>query len=376
MRILLVGPAESVHVTRWARFLAGRLHDVTIFSEQLPLEPIERVKVRLAPLQRLPRPVRLIVAAIVARVVQIVLKPEVVHIHSVGSNSLMTALLRPRKLIVSPWGSDILRPSSALHRMLAVRTLRRASLILTTSTQMAEEIAAIIEPTPARIQVISWGVDSRVFGPSPVAARVAARLRWALPSNGTVLISVRASTEVYRVEQVVDAFSIAASRRSDLHLVLLAGSTSIGRPSTGRTQEYRQRVWSRARSMPERITIVDQYLSDHDVASLLASADAAISIPAWDQRSTSVLEALACGLRVIATDIPPYRELQSNGYRMDLIREPIVGNLAEVMTRVGPDDERARAGTSSTFRAAEDRSTQFARMEAALASVANGHPLA
>ena len=351
MRVLLIGPAESIHVTRWASFLADERHDVTIFSEQAPLEPLRTVQVRIAPFRRLPRPLRLVVAAIALRVVQIILKPDVVHIHSVGSNSLMTALLRRGTLVVSPWGSDILRPSSRLHRALAIRTLGRASLILTTSKQMAEAIAALIAPTPGKVQVLSWGVDRTRFGPHSTESRIAARLRWGLPSNATVLISVRASTEVYRVHEVVEAFILAASRRTDLHLVLLAGSTAVGRPSTGRTRDYRQSVWTLAGSAADRITIVDRYLSDLDVASLLASADVAISIPAWDQRSTSVIEALACGLHVLASDIPPYRELKADGYAMDLVGDPIEANLANSCFGLS----RRRSGSSGRIRDGRDR---------------------
>lgn len=373
MRILLIGPAESVHVARWAMFLAEQHHDVTIFTEQPPVQPIGNVRVRTAPFRRLPRPVRLLAAAIVLRVLQARFKPDAVHIHSVGSNSLMTALLRRGTLVVSPWGSDVLRPSSWLHRALAIRTLRRAALILTTSRQMQAAIAAILAPAPADVRVISWGVDSEGFGPSSPELRAAARKRWGLPSDATVLLSIRSSIEVFRTDEVVGAFLAAASVRVDLHLVLLAGFTAIGRPSTARTHDYRRRVWARARALAGRITIVDRPLSDVDVASLLASADAAVSIPASDQRSTSVLEALACGLPVLATDIEPYRELRADGYAMDLIGEPIEPSLIAAMVRVVPSTARARARASQPVIAAEDRRVQFASMERAVKGVADRH---
>jgi glycosyltransferase involved in cell wall biosynthesis len=172
---------------------------------------------------------------------------------------------------------------------------------------------------------------------------------------------------------VVGAFLAAASVRVDLHLVLLAGFTAIGRPSTARTHDYRRRVWARARALAGRITIVDRPLSDVDVASLLASADAAVSIPASDQRSTSVLEALSCGLPVLATDIEPYRELRADGYAMDLIGEPIEPSLIAAMVRVVPSTARARARASQPVIAAEDRRVQFASMERAVKGVADRH---
>jgi glycosyltransferase involved in cell wall biosynthesis len=374
MRILIVGPAQSIHVHRWARYLAGRGHAVTVFSERPPAEPIEHVTVRLVPLSCLPRPIRLALGALALRVLQHRLRPDVTHVQSVGSTSALVVLLTRARLVVTPWGGDVLAPSSLAHHLLAARALRRASLVLTTSQHMRAQVQSATGARALPIATISWGADTTLFRPASDSARTAAREAWGLPADATVLASTRSTDYPYRVLEILEAFVMASRARADLHLVLLSGFELADRTARDRERRYQRRVWDLARTVEKRVTLIDRPLAEPDVASILAAADAVISIPATDQRATSVLEALCCGLPVLAADIPPYRELLNEGFAMELLEDPIRESLARAMTSVRSVTSLERAARARLPMLREDREAQYRLMERALESVARSAP--
>jgi glycosyltransferase involved in cell wall biosynthesis len=69
----------------------------------------------------------------------------------------------------------------------------------------------------------------------------------------------------------------------------------------------------------------------------MCAADVAVSVPAGDQRSSSVLEAALAGCRLLLSDIAPYREMVRDGLTADLLAEPVSHSLADALRQVRPD---------------------------------------
>src|ERR1039457_4703777 len=74
----------------------------------------------------------------------------------------------------------------------------------------------------------------------------------------------------------------------------------------------------------------------------MCASDVAVSIPAGDQRSLSVLEAALAGCRLLLSDIAPYHEMISDGMAADLLPEPVTTSLAEHLRCVPADSAGQR----------------------------------
>jgi hypothetical protein len=115
--------------------------------------------------------------------------------------------------------------------------------------------------------------------------------------------------------------------------------------------------------------IVDRTLSQRQVFGLMCAADVAVSVPAADQRSSSVLEAALAGCRLLLSDIAPYREMVRDGLAADLLGEPVGRSLAGALRRVRPDQAArlANAGFISTCERGADKAAALEQIYRELA---------
>lgn len=363
--VVLVAPAKSIHTQRWATFLAGAGHRVTVVTPTPMPAAVPGVSERLVPGRQLPPAVRNAVGAVWIRGVLRQARPDAVHVHSLGANAVLAVGVPARLLVVTPWGSDIAalrgRP---VRRLLVAHCMRRARRVVTTSHDMAVQATAL-GARPERVSTISWGVDDAVFRP-PVtpAEKSSARARWRLPANRTVVVCARSASPTYRTREVVSAFQAAARRRHDLHLVVLGSFRPANRSARAVQRRYWNDVVALAERTPETITLIQRLLGVREMATLFRAADVAVSVPRADQRSSTVLEAVASGLAVLLSDIPAYRELREDGAAVSLLPEPIEATLARHLDDL-PAPGQADPDRNSGFIAGGERwATQAGKVAA------------
>jgi glycosyltransferase involved in cell wall biosynthesis len=368
LTIVLLAPASSPHTRRWADALGQAGHRVVVASWQPGPKPaVAALQVAPAPGSALAW--RLPLGARWLRHLIRELHPDVVHVHSVGTYGLLSLALpggpgRPAR-VVTPWGSELRAARGSSPRAAVARlALRRADLVLPTSAEVAEEVSARYQVPRQRTEVLSWGVPEELITDLPAIRPESVRSAYGIPSNATVVLSVRSTTATYRVGDIVAAFARAAAARPDLFLVLLVGHLPQGRLAGPAREAYLARVRAVTSRMAGQVLIVDRVLRPGEVFELMCAADAAVSVPAADQRSSSVLEAALAGCRLLLSDIAPYREMVRDGLAATLLAEPVRRSLAEVLARVRPGDRAAVADANQAFiRAHEHGAAKIAALE-------------
>lgn len=349
LRLLIVGPGETIHVERWVRFMVAAGHSVSLFTECPMVTPPTGLKIRQLPLPRLHRLARYLLGAFTLQGTIRRIGPDIVHVQSLGTNAIL-ALAAPRdRLVVTPWGGDVAAISSrSARRLLVGKVLKRSRWILTTSAQMRQEVIDKFGINPAFVHAISWGVDTKLFRPAhDDEERRHERLKWGLPLDGTIVFSNRSTSPVYRTLEIVQAFRSVAQTRPDIHLVLLHGRDPSNPKVRNQKLEYVRSIREAAAEIGGRVTYIEKALQVEDMASLLRAADVAVSIPYRDQRSSSVLEAISSGLVVALSDIPSNHEIQKDGATVAIIEEPLVAGLTALISNA----TRASDSVISTNRA-------------------------
>jgi glycosyltransferase involved in cell wall biosynthesis len=288
-RFLIVADGESVHTHRVATALAAAGSDVHLAAFSLPASLPGVTFHALHPF--VGGSTRYLLAALHLRSVIRSLKPDVVHAHYVSSYGVMAAVACRRSLVQTAWGTDLLiTAQGGVHRRLAAFALGRATLATGDSQSLLDEISKVASGTPTH---------RFVFGP-PLE-------RFGSHQKEDVVLSPRNHEANYQIELVLDAWRIASESLPG-HRLIVAGSGS-------RTAALRRRA-------SPNVTFTG--MLQHDaMLDLVQRSRLVVSIPRSDATSAAVLEALAAGCSVVATDLEANREWVRESHLVPVDTDPV-----------------------------------------------------
>jgi hypothetical protein len=235
-------------------------------------------------------------------------------------------------------------------------------MVLPTSAEAAAEMTSRYAVPAVRTRVLSWGVAEELVSAQPSIDPDAVRSAFGVPAGATLVLSVRSTAATYRTREVVSAFAQAAVARPDLFLVVLGGHFPPPGAALRIREAYLDSVRTAAAAVADRVLVVDRTLSQQRVFELMCAADAAVSIPAADQRSSSILEAALAGCRLLLSDIAPYQEMVRDGLAADLLAEPVGRSLADALLRVRAG-QRGPRGNQDFIQAHERGADKVAALE-------------
>jgi sugar transferase (PEP-CTERM/EpsH1 system associated) len=147
---------------------------------------------------------------------------------------------------------------------------------------------------PSKIRVIANGVDPHRFRPRPDRAEL--RRQRGLAADALVIGGIGRLHSLKNYDGLIAAFHELTRRHADAHLVLVGDG-----PERQRLQEA-----IRSRALEKRVWITG---FRDDVADWLAAMDVFAHPSLTEGASNVILQAMATGLPVVATDLPAIREL-------------------------------------------------------------------
>jgi glycosyltransferase involved in cell wall biosynthesis len=341
LHLALLGDAHSVHLQRWAHEMLARRFRVSVVTARA--KPIDGVAEQcvLPPVARSSDWLWRVGAA--GRALS-ALAPDIVHAHYITSYGYLAARVARRPLVMTAWGSDLLvtPKNSRLARMLTGWTLRQADLLTGDSADLVDEINSY-RPTGS-VQLVHWGADLQRFAPAP----------WQGKPRFDI-VSLRNWEPNYRIELIVQAMAILLRERprEPAHLHLLGG----GPEQSSLTQLVE------SLGLQQHVTLHGR-LDDAGMAAVLARCKVSVSVPLSDATSVSVLESMACGLAVVASDLPANRQWLCDTPEL-LLSRPDAAALARSLASLQQNDDRAhRIGQAHRERmqSSGNRTVQMDRM--------------
>ncbi|MDQ2779547.1 MAG: glycosyltransferase [Pseudomonadota bacterium] len=324
VRLCLLGDATSVHLQRWAREMAVRGFEINVVTARpAPMEGVAQQTV-LPPVRR---SLDWLWRVDATRNALRSLQPGLVHAHYVTSYGYLAARTVPalqRPLVMTAWGSDLLVTpgTSPLHRALTGWTLRRADCVTGDSADLLTAARAYkLREQPL---LIHFGVDLARFAPAP----------WDAKPRFDV-VSLRAWEPNYRIGAIVQAVALLRERQPAMpvHLHVLGGGSQHS--------ELMQQV--AALSLQDRVTLLG-HCDDAGMARVLARCKVSVSVPASDATSVSVLESMAAGLAVVASDLPANRDWlgAASGMLIGGNNETLPTRIADTLATLWQDDAAAQ----------------------------------
>lgn len=218
MRVCILAPVRSIHTRRWVESLAGRGHRVVylnVSAEDAEFRdaeclPLKMGSGRAARLQRLRERRRVIRE----------LRPDILHQHGVTGTPANLSLWRLPRLVVSSWGSEIVRESSDRpppSRFWQRFLLRQAAAITATSRFLCDR-TAVLAPRRAPLRVVPFGVDCSLFSPQSRARE-----------NGVTIGFVKHLERQYGPEETLRAFAGLGRHRDNVRLLMVGEGSQRAR---------------------------------------------------------------------------------------------------------------------------------------------------
>ncbi|GAB4536613.1 MAG: glycosyltransferase [Anaerolineae bacterium] len=288
-RIAYFADASNIHTRRWVSHFARQGYEAHVFSFRPGEIPGATVHfIDAGPVQAEGGNWHYLLHLPTLRRELRCLQPVLLHAHYLTSYGLLGALSGYRPLFLTAWGSDVLvAPRRSLaYRILLHFTLARADLVTSDAEVMSREIMHYGLPAD-RLLTVPLGVDRRLF-------HIEGR-DW--PACGRQLISTRYLVPNTNLGTVLAALGQARHRVTDLRLDVVGDGPE----------------WPHLEAMARHLE-VDGIVRwrgeiEHDhLPALLREADLYVALTLSDSTSVSLLEAMACGVFPIVSDLPANRE--------------------------------------------------------------------
>ena len=293
LRVLYFADAASVHTRRWVAAAVERGARAVVVTRNPGEVPGADEVITLRPgsdklswFAALPE-VRRVSRELMQR-----FQPTLVHGHYVTSYGLWAAacgLKLPK--VLTAWGSDILVTprDSRLMRAVVGWSLHHADLITADSMDMLDEIGRYHPGAPCH--QILWGADTDRFVPGE-------------PAPGFQVLSLRSWEPNYNIDVLIKAFAHFVQQRPEAQarLCLLGGGSQAAE-----LQALAQQL-----GVQSHVDFVGR-VGDQAMVDALQRSRVSVSVPSSDATSVSVLESMACGLPIIASDLPANRQWITSG---------------------------------------------------------------
>ena len=349
LRVLQLGPLYVEHVRRWAEQATGVGCEVHVAGHVRPGRSLTDFgdvaeSVQIGPAN--PESLDTTAHETWLRGVLCDLRPDLVQAHWLPTWGCFAARSGHPRVVVTPWGSDLYLSEGVLAAR-AHEALTASAYVVARSAHMRRAVVALGVPRE-RVIDVNLGVDLARFRPASAEERARLRSRLGL-GPGPVVLSLRAGTELYNLDVVIEAHRRLRARLPDATLVLAPGDEPLAAGVRAALDHDDAGIELLGR------------VPHAEMADYLRAATVGVSIPRSDGSPNSVWEALACGLQVVVSDLAQVRERVGDcaAVRIVGVQRDEVAEALEDLARYQPAlAESARAWAEANA----DRRTEAARL--------------
>jgi len=270
------------------------------------------------------------------------LQPDLVHTGPIQGPAFLAALVGFHPLVTMSWGFDLLRIAdrSPWTRFATTFTLANSDLLLADCKTVACE-ATKYGFSSNKIIRFPWGVDLEHFSPQSAGDRCHALRRWLGWEDKFIIFCNRSWSKPYGVDLLADAFVKAYKAEQDLRLILAGG---------GPLEEL---IYESLAPVEEAVYFPG-WIELEDLPRFYGAGNLFITPSHVDGSSISLLEALACGRPVLASNIPSNQEWVEPGQTGELFIDGDAVSLEKIILSMAADENIASYGKQARL-LAEDR---------------------
>ena len=321
MKICYLADAGSIHTQKWAIHFASKGNEIHIISfRDAEIDGVivhhfdSSGTINISPSASIFEKIRYLFW--VKRVKDLILKikPDILHAHWATSYGLLAALSGFHPFILSVWGSDvILFPKKLwITKKILKFNLSRADVVTATSNALAKETMDYISGNK-QVHVIPFGVNINQF--------------YSINKNYNTdefcVGIVKTLEKIYGIKYLILAVEIVIKKGYKCHLIIV-GDGSLRKKLVQLCDEIR---------ISNFVTFTGK-IPNHMVVSQLHSFDVFVVPSLSESFGVSAIEASACSIPVIASNIGGLPEVVINGKTGYLVPPGDAESIAEKIIKL------------------------------------------
>jgi glycosyltransferase involved in cell wall biosynthesis len=278
------------------------------------------------------------------------LRPDVLVSSFAVSYGFYGALSNYSPSILLVWGSDVLvAPKLFPLRFVAKYALKKAGAVITDS-QTEQDACVSLGCDPRKIVRFPWTdlgpLYSEIQRSKSLREKNRQEFRKKLGWSGDdlVIVSTRWHEPVYDVESLIQAIPQVIQEVENARFLIL-GSGKL-------TEELIRQA--QALKVKDYVRFLGR-IPQGEMAKYLTMSDIYVSTSLSDGTSASLLEAMACQLVVVVTDIPANREWLENGKSGELVPRRDPASLAKSIVKLLKDGSLRRSMSLKAYSVVQEK---------------------
>jgi L-malate glycosyltransferase len=334
--MVMLAPANVGHTQRWVEGLHARDVSVVLVTQHPDASwcPPEGVRVVLLPYRGMSG--YFLNVPVLRRLLREE-RPDLLHAHYASGYGTTAALAGFRPWLLSVWGSDVydFPYEGWLKGWWLRRNLRQADAVASTSEAMAIQVRRLV-PDKDEMAVTPFGIDPDLFIPHRDE------------HTGVVIGTVKTLAPKYGIDVLLKAFAQVAStidQGGPVSLVIVGGGP----------QRLELEALAKALGIAHQVRFVGP-VPHAEVPAWLNRFDVYVAASRLDSESfgVAVLEACACEVPVVVSDVGGLPEIVEDGRTGLVVPREDAHNLAEAISRLVADPAlRQRLGRAGRERVLE-----------------------
>lgn len=297
MKILLLSDTHSEHTEKWALGLANNGIKVGLFSfnkanyewyihENITVffEPEKKINAE----NKLNKLAYIKYVSILKKIIQN-FKPDILHAHYATSYGLVGALSDFHPFVISSWGTDVMKfpNKNFVAKSILKYNFKKADLLCATSNTIKDYIHKVVN---FPVSVIPFGIDTDVFKPKEVSPL--------FKSTDFILGSIKPVEKLYNIDVLIKAFALLLSKHFNLKLLIIGEGTALN--------ELKE--LSKSLGVYQNIVFTGR-IPHSEISNYYNMLDVLVNISEYESFGVSVVEAMACGIPVVVTNVGGLKEV-------------------------------------------------------------------
>ena len=296
MKILIIGALNSNHTKRWANAMSKRGHDVLVAHRPDQIDDIGDLSpsVKTYALKYGGKSFSYYLNIWSLKKIYKIFKPDVVNAHYASGYGLLARKSKMKPLVISMWGSDIFEyPNKNIYNHYVItKNLNYCDAIASTSFAMATEARKVLKNPRKEITITPFGVDINKFCPNITKEK----------NKRPIIGIVKYLEPIYDIQLLIKAFAIVYHRSIIKPLLHICGGGSL---------------LNELKELSKSLGVYDSVIffgtiPNSKVPNILKDFDIFVNCSIKESFGVAIVEAMACGLPIVATDTAGFREVVDN----------------------------------------------------------------